>query len=71
MTPKPRGKPHCRRRPRAYHPCPDFAISSGSDERASAVRVMLASAMSTSQVARVTGIGRATLYRHLGALQET
>ncbi len=35
-----------------------------SDERAAAVRQMLASGMNVSQVARVTGIGRATLYRH-------
>lgn len=35
-----------------------------SDERADAVRDMLAQGMSVSQVARVTGISRATLYRH-------
>lgn len=34
------------------------------EEREAAVREMLASGMSISQVARVTGIGRATLYRH-------
>jgi DNA invertase Pin-like site-specific DNA recombinase len=35
-----------------------------SDERASAVREMFSAGMSVSQVARVTGISRATLYRH-------
>lgn len=34
------------------------------EERVTAVREMLAGGMSMSQVARVTGIGRATLYRH-------
>lgn len=34
------------------------------DERAAVVREMLASGKSVSQVARVTGISRATLYRH-------
>jgi len=33
-------------------------------EKAAAVRELLASGMSVSQVARATGIGRATLYRH-------
>jgi DNA invertase Pin-like site-specific DNA recombinase len=35
-----------------------------SDERLSVVREMLTTGMSVSQVARVTGISRATLYRH-------
>ena len=39
-----------------------------SDERAAAVRQMLADGMNISQVARVTGISRATLYRHSAAL---
>lgn len=39
------------------------------EERATAIREMLAGGMSMSQVARVTGIGRATLYRHQGALR--
>ena len=34
------------------------------DERTVVVRKMLADGMNASQVARVTGIGRATLYRH-------
>jgi DNA invertase Pin-like site-specific DNA recombinase len=34
------------------------------EERAASIREMLAGGMSVSQVARVTGIGRATLYRH-------
>ncbi|TMF35291.1 MAG: Hin recombinase [Chloroflexi bacterium] len=36
-------------------------------EREAAVREMLAGGMNISQVARVTGIARATLYRHLAA----
>ena len=39
------------------------------DERAAAIREMLAGGMSMSQVSRVTGIGRATLYRHRDTLQ--
>jgi DNA invertase Pin-like site-specific DNA recombinase len=34
------------------------------EERSAVVRKMLADGMNASQVARVTGIGRATLYRH-------
>jgi DNA invertase Pin-like site-specific DNA recombinase len=34
------------------------------DERLAAIREMLATGMSVSQVARVTGVSRATLYRH-------
>ncbi len=40
-----------------------------SDERVAAVRDMLEGGMSMSQVARVTGISRATLYRHQLALE--
>lgn len=36
-------------------------------ERADAIRELLESGMSMSQVARVTGVGRATLYRHQDA----
>lgn len=39
-----------------------------SDERAAAVPDMLSLGMAMSQVARVTGISRATLYRHAKAL---
>ena len=39
------------------------------DERAAAIREMLAGGMSVSQVARVTGVSRATLYRHAEALR--
>jgi DNA invertase Pin-like site-specific DNA recombinase len=39
-----------------------------NDERVNAVREMLDGGMSMSQVARVTGISRATLYRHAGQL---
>lgn len=35
-----------------------------SQERAAPIREMLGSAMSMSQVARVMGLARATLYRH-------
>jgi DNA invertase Pin-like site-specific DNA recombinase len=38
------------------------------DERAAAIREMLAGGMSVSQVARVTGVSRATLYRHREAV---
>ena len=38
-------------------------------ERLDAVRDMLAGGMSVSQVARITGISRATLYRHQVATQ--
>lgn len=39
-------------------------------ERLDAVRSMLASGASMSQVARVTGISRATLYRHAEAFMQ-
>ena len=39
-----------------------------NEERIAAIREMLDSGMSVSQVARVTGIGRAKLYRHKEAL---
>jgi DNA invertase Pin-like site-specific DNA recombinase len=39
-------------------------VSVITPERVSAIREMLEGGMSVSQVARVTGVGRATLYRH-------
>ena len=40
-------------------------------EKENVIKEMLTSGMSRSQVARVTGIGRTTLYRHLDQLEES